>query len=81
MKMWMYEAAPANHAELTSPLAAQEGPMLVLNYYDHYEDELREDFERLERLPDIDIDLGGGKRRQLRVWAGYGYTPTTGRNN
>lgn len=81
MKMWMHEPAPANHAELTSPLTAQEGPILVLNYYDHYEDELLEDFERLERLPDIDIDLGGGKRRQLRVWAGYGYTPTTGRDN
>lgn len=81
MKMWMHEAAPANHAELTYPLPAQEGPVLVINYYDHYEDELREDFKRLERLPDIDIDLGGGKRRQLRVWAGYGYTPTTGRDN
>lgn len=80
MKMWMYEAAPANHAELTYPLPAQEGPILVVNYYDHYEDELREDFARLERLPDVDIDLGGGKRRKLRVWAGYDYVPTTGRD-
>ena len=80
MKMWMHEAAPANHAELTYPLPAQEGPILIINYYDHYEDELRDDFARLERLPDIDIALGGGKRRVLRVWAGYGYTPTTGRN-
>ena len=81
MKMWMHEAVPANHAEMTYPLPAQEGPILVLNYYGHYEDELHEDFRRLERLPDIDIDLGGGKRRVLRVWAGYGYTPTTGRDN
>ena len=81
MKMWMHEAAPANHAELTYPLPAQEGPVLIINYYDHYEDELREDFVRLERLPDIDIALGGGKKRLLRVWAGYGYTPTTGRDN
>jgi len=81
MKMWMYEAAPANHAELTEPLAAQTGPILILNYYDHYENELREDFAQLERLQDIDIDLGGGKRRKFRVWAGYDYTPTTGRDN
>jgi len=81
MKMWMHEAAPANHAELTYPLSAQSGPILVINYYDHYEDELREDFTRLDRLQDIDIDLGGGKRRKLRVWAGYNYTPTTGRKN
>lgn len=79
MKMWMHEAAPANHAELTYPLPAQDGPVLIINYYDHYEDELREDFARLERLPDIDIDLGGGKRRKLRVWAGYDYVPTEGR--
>jgi len=63
------------------PLPVQKGPVLILNYYDHYEDELQEDFKRLVRLPDIDIDLGGGKRRHLRVWAGYGYTPTTGRDN
>jgi len=81
MKMWMHEAAPANHAELTYPLPAQEGPIMIINYYDHYEDELREDFARLDRLPDIDIDLGGGKRRVLRVWAGYDYTPTTGRKD
>ena len=79
MKMWMHEAMPANHAELTYPLSAQDGPILIINYYDHYEDELTEDFKRLERLPDIDIALGGGKRRVLRVWAGYGYVPTTGR--
>lgn len=81
MKMWMHEAAPANHAELTYPLPAQDGPILILNYYDHYEDELHEDFVRLDRLEDIDIDLGRGKRRQLRVWAGYGYTPTKGRSS
>ena len=81
MKMWMHDAMPANHAELTYPLPAQEGPVLIINYYDHYEDELREDFTRLERLPDIDIGIGGGKRRVLRVWAGYNYTPTTGRDN
>jgi len=63
MKMWMHEAMPANHAELTYPLSAQDGPILIINYYDHYEDELTEDFKRLERLPDIDIALGGGKRR------------------
>jgi len=81
MKMWMYDAAPANHAELSEPLSAQSGPVLILNYYDHYADELREDFTRLDRLQDININLGGGKYRKLRVWVGYNYTPTTGREN
>ena len=83
MKMWLYGPAPSNHAELTAPLhasnTAQVGPVLILNYHDHYEDELRSDFARLERLDDLVIDLGGGKTRRLRVWAGYGYVPTTGR--
>ncbi len=78
-KMWMYQNHPIDHAELTAPLPATKGPVLIINYYGHYEDELREDFARLERLPDLDIDLGGGKRRVLKVWAGYDYTPTTSR--
>jgi len=80
LKMWMNDAAPVNHAELTSPLTAQDGPVLILNYYDQYENKFREDFTRLERLNDIDIELGGGKIRHLKAWAGYGYTPTTGRD-
>jgi len=79
--MWMYDTKPANHAELTSPLTAQAGPILILNYYNDYEAELKADFGRLVRLEDLSIDLGGGKRRELRVWAGYDYTPTTGRDN
>ena len=78
-KMWMYQNHPIDHAELTAPLTATKGPVLIINYYGHYEDELREDFARLERLPDLDIDLGGGKRRILKVWAGYDYSPTTSR--
>ncbi|MGB0907655.1 MAG: ArnT family glycosyltransferase [Maricaulaceae bacterium] len=79
MRMWLYRSHPENHAELTKPLAAtssEDAPILIVNYYDIYEEQLREDFARLEALPPLDIDLGGGKRRQLNVWAGYGYTPT-----
>lgn len=74
--MWMYRAAPENHAELTAPLPATDGPVLLINYYGNYEAEIREDFTRIVRLPPLDIDLGGGKRRTLKLWAGYGYTPT-----
>lgn len=79
MKMWLHKIAPSNHAELSQPLPAQAGPVLILNYHAHYEDDLHDDFQKPVRLPDIDIALGGGKRRKLRVWAGYGYTPTTTR--
>ncbi|WP_371395603.1 ArnT family glycosyltransferase [Fretibacter rubidus] len=79
--MWKLYQAPENHAELkAAPPAfdAESGPILFVNYTD-YIDEMREDFERLEPLPALDIDLGGGKRRTLRLWAGYGFTPTTTR--
>ncbi|PHR93786.1 MAG: glycosyl transferase [Robiginitomaculum sp.] len=41
-----------------------------------YIEKLRADFTRLEKLPALEIDLGGGKFRRLNLWAGYGYTPT-----
>ena len=41
-----------------------------------YAEKLGADFERLEKLPPLVLDLGGGKTRTLNLWAGYGYTPT-----
>lgn len=80
LKMWLHTNRANNHAEATQPLPASPGgPILIVNYYDDYEDEFREDFTRIERVGDIDIDLGGGKRRQLKLWAGWGYTPTATR--
>ncbi len=76
LKMWMYQTHAVNHAELTYPLSASEGPVLFINYHPDYVDEMEADFKRLVRLEPLDIDLGGGKRRQLDLWAGYGYTPT-----
>ncbi len=76
LKMWMLLAAPQNHAELESPLAKTKGPVLLVQYDDNHLKYIREDFARLESLPPVDIDLGGGKRRQLNLWAGYEYTPT-----
>ena len=75
LKMLMSGTTPANHAELTHPLQAQAGPVLLINYYNHDAKSLGPLFQKIEQLPDIDIDLGGGKRRQLQVWAGYGYAP------
>ena len=79
LKMWLYRSHPENHAELTEPLAKGDGPFLIVNYHEIYEDELREDFIKLIALSPLDIDLGGGKRRQLKLWVGYGYEPTRNR--
>ncbi len=75
--MWMLQKGPLHHAEMTYPLTPQSGsPVLIINYYNNNIPFLQEDFARLDRLPDIDLDLGGGKRRRLNVWAGYDYSPT-----
>ncbi len=77
LRMWLNKSYPENQAEVTHPLPASDGPILIVNYFDkEYQDELNEDFVRLIPLDDLDIDLGGGKRRTLKLWAGYGYTPT-----
>lgn len=75
MKMWQSGDKPVNHAELTAPLTAQSGPVLILNYVPHYAADMKVRFKRLEPMPDINIDLGGGKYRTMRVWAGYDYAP------
>ncbi len=80
--MWLYRShADNNHAEISHPLPAGEAPVLLVNYHQkpEYLEAFSEDFSRIEALPPLDVDLGGGKRRQLRLWAGYGYTPTTTR--
>ena len=76
LKMWMLLSAPQNHAELKSPLGETAGPILVVQYDNNHISFMRQDFDRLEALPPVDIDLGGGKRRRLNLWAGYGYAPT-----
>lgn len=77
LTMWRYKAAPQNQAELKHALEdGADGPVLIIAYFDKYEPELREDFTRLEPLAPITLELGGGKRRQYKVWAGYNYTRT-----
>lgn len=76
LKMWMLHASPENHAELKYPLPKIKGPVLVIQYDDNHTVPLSEDFSRLESLPLLDVELGGGYRRQLKLWAGYDYSPT-----
>lgn len=77
LKFWQLTAYPKHHAHLTRPLLKGEGePVLLINYHKNFDAYFKEDFARLEPLAPISIDLGGGKVRELSVWAGYGYTPT-----
>ncbi len=76
IKMWMLHCAPTNHAELTEALPQTAGPILLIQYDNNHLKWMKQDFKRLEALPPLDIELGGGKRRQLNLWAGYNYTPT-----
>ena len=77
--MWKYRQAPENHAELKYPLpSTRQGdePVLIVHYEEKYEEQLKADFSKLVPLPPLKIDLGGGTKRELQLWAGYGYTPT-----
>ncbi len=79
LRMWLRTSIIHHHAEANAPLLpsrAQDAPVLIVNHYGSYDKDLRDDFERLEKLPPLTIKLGGGKSRTLHLWAGYGYTPT-----
>lgn len=77
VRFWQLTAYPKHHAHLTRPLLKGSGePILLVNFHKNFEGYFKEDFTRLEPLAPISIDLGGGKKRELNLWAGYGYTPT-----
>ena len=79
LRAWLFSKHIHNHAEASQPLVASainDAPVLIVNYYRNYEKYLKQDFVRLEPLPPINIDLGGGKTRTYYMWAGFGYTPT-----
>jgi 4-amino-4-deoxy-L-arabinose transferase-like glycosyltransferase len=77
--MWRRLADARNHAEKFSSLSAMDGPILLVNYNPANIDLFKEDFEKLYRLPPIEVELGGGKKRQLALWAGYNYRPPQNR--
>jgi len=78
--IWQESRELHSHADLTHPFSQAASPkngtpVLLINYaFDNLED-FNADFERLDPLPVIEIDLGGGKMRQLKAWAAYGYGP------
>lgn len=74
--MWRLSSHPGNHADMAYPLPPMEGPVLLINYNKAYIPLFQDDFQNLTALPPIEIELGGGKTRKLRLWAGYKYTPT-----
>ena len=79
LRSWLFSKHIHNHAEASKPLlpsAIDDAPVLLVNYYESYEKYLIQDFEKLVALPDLKIELGGGKTRTYFLWAGYGYTPT-----
>jgi hypothetical protein len=79
LKAWLFSKHIHDHAEANWPLPAStvdEAPILVVNYFQNRDKFLRQDFARLEPLPAVTIELGGGKSRVYYLWAGYGYTST-----
>ncbi|MGB6228544.1 MAG: hypothetical protein WBF53_00270, partial [Litorimonas sp.] len=74
LRMWRYEPRLNSHAELTRALPVGAENVLLVSYYaDSYEPYFERDFETLEPLGPIDIELGGGKVRRLKAYAASGY--------
>ncbi|MEM9599709.1 MAG: glycosyltransferase family 39 protein, partial [Pseudomonadota bacterium] len=71
--MWRYEPRLNNHAEMTRPLPEDDRSVLLISYYPTYADYFARDFDRLTRLGEIEIELGGGKSRALTAYAAQGY--------
>lgn len=77
LTMWSLNASPAHHANLTRALPDTDEPVLLLSYHHNFESYFREDFDSLIELEPIQIKLGPGKIRHLKVWRGTGYKRTT----
>jgi len=77
LAMWSLNASPAHHANLTRALPDTDEPVLLLSYHHNFESYFREDFDSLIELEPIQIKLGPGKIRHLKVWRGTGYKRTT----
>jgi len=74
--MWQKHETPHNHAELTHPFTSQGAlPVLIINSSKNNVDDLRNDFARLVPMPEITVNIGGGRTRKFMVWAAYGYAP------
>ncbi|WP_298914371.1 glycosyltransferase family 39 protein [uncultured Algimonas sp.] len=78
LRMWRYEPRLNSHAELTSALplkaaAADDRPVLLISHFETYAPYFERDFDRTERLGEIEIELGGGRVRRLTAYAVSGY--------
>ena len=77
LTMWSLNSSPAHHASLTRALPNTDAPVLILSQHHNFEGYFREDFETLIELPSIQIQLGPGKIRNLKVYRGTGYKRTS----
>jgi len=77
LTMWSLNASPAHHANLTRALPDTDEPVLILSHHHNFESYFQDDFDTLIELEPIQIDLGPGKIRDLKVYRGTGYKRTS----
>ena len=71
--MWRYEPRLNSHAEFVQALPEDNRRVLLVSYFETYDAYFRRDFETIEQIGEINIELGGGKTRALRTYAASGY--------
>lgn len=77
VRMWLRKTEAQSQAETVAPLSAGAAdPVLVVSIRPDQEAEIAGDFAGFRPLGMTRIDLGGGKSRDLYLYAGSGFAPT-----
>ena len=74
LHIWRFEPSVTNHAELTRALPEGARDVLLASYFfESYEPYFAADFDTLDVIRDVEVQLGGGKVRRLRLYRASGY--------
>ncbi len=76
LRMWLRHETPHNHAAMTAPLPDGYGePVLLVSYFEDFQPWLEADFDRMEKVGELEIPIGGDRVRRLRLYEAQGYHP------
>ncbi|MFW6413095.1 MAG: ArnT family glycosyltransferase, partial [Oceanicaulis sp.] len=76
--MWMRQGGPQNFAEATWPLpAGYAEPVLIASERPEDVPLIEGDFDRVEPVGEIAVDIGGGRERRYALFLAQGYAPVT----
>ena len=75
LKAWRRHDIPKNFAEEEPIVPPEDERALIVSVHKGLESRIRGDFDQIEQVDEVTIDLGGGKTRRFSVFIGTGYNP------